>query len=349
MPERAKAFRLLVVDDDEGLLVLISETLRSEGYPVAMARSGAQALARIAENPPDLMLLDLQLNDVGGRALIEQLEAAGRLPPFVVITGQGNEKVAVEMMKRRALDYVMKDTALLDLLPGIVRRAMMVIESERVLATSRAERARLQRELVELSEQEQRRIGSDLHDGLGQQLTAIELMCAALKSDAAGQPHLAVQVERIALGLREAVRQVRFLSHGLVPVSDDPDALYRGLVELVERTDALGRLKCRLECPEPVVVHDSAVAGHLYRIAQEAVNNALKYSGATDVTVKITQDAMALSLRITDNGCGLSGRKPSGIGLELMKYRASEIGAKITIESRRGRGVTITCTRDKTS
>src|SRR5690606_7186278 len=122
--------RILVVDDDEGLLVLIADTLSSEGYEIIAAGSGAQALACLEKQMPDLMLLDLKMKDFGGPTLLKRLKRDDSPVPFVVVTGQGDEKVAVEMMKHGALDYVMKDTGLLELLPGVVRRALAAVERD---------------------------------------------------------------------------------------------------------------------------------------------------------------------------------------------------------------------------
>jgi DNA-binding NtrC family response regulator len=171
---------ILVVDDDEGLCLLISDVLRLEGYAVSIARSGQSALAVLRGRRPALMILDLKLPDIGGHQLLEQLRGEGLETPFIVVTGQGDEKAAVEMMKQRALDYVMKDTAILDLLPPVVERALSTLERERSLAVATEERARLEREILAVSESERRRFGADLHDGIGQQLTAIELMCVGL-------------------------------------------------------------------------------------------------------------------------------------------------------------------------
>ena len=114
------------------------------------------------------------------------------------MTGQGDEKVAVEVMKQGALDYVMKDTGLLDLLPAVVRRALGTVAQERALAKAHAESRRLEGKILEISERERRRIGADLHDGLGQQLTAIELMCAGLKEDTARiRPEIAERLDRM--------------------------------------------------------------------------------------------------------------------------------------------------------
>jgi signal transduction histidine kinase len=194
------------------------------------------------------------------------------------------------------------------------------------------------------SQSEQHRIGEDLHDSLGQQLTAIEMMCTSLKSDIAErEPSLLPQVDRIAAMLREAVAQTRSMARGLVPVKDEPEALWVSLVELAERTDALGRTRCRFHCPQPVLVDDNAVAGHLYRIAQEAVNNALKHGGARHITIGLKQADGAIELTIADDGHGLAKTKGAGMGLQVMKHRAEMIGGELTLESKPGRGVTITC------
>jgi signal transduction histidine kinase len=336
--------RILVVDDDEGLLVLMAELLRDEGYDVLTADSGASALDRIRETAPDLLLLDFKLRDLAGSELVQRLREQHRLAPFIMVTGQGDERVAVEVMKQGALDYVMKDAALFDLLPTVVRRALRSVERDRALAAADRERERLEREILEAAEREQHRIGEDLHDGLGQQLTAIEMLCASLKSDVAGrQPELTAQVERIGGMLREAIAQTRSMARGLVPVKDEPDALWASLIELADRTTALGRMPCRFECPRPVLVPNNAVAGHLYRIAQEAVNNAIKHSGATALVVRLAASRNLLELRISDNGRGLPDTRPTGLGLRVMRHRAEVVGAELTIESKPGRGVTINC------
>jgi signal transduction histidine kinase len=225
-----------------------------------------------------------------------------------------------------------------------VKRALNSIARDRELAAAGRERERLEREIIDAAEREQHRIGGDLHDGLGQQLTAIEMLCASLKSDvAARQPELAGQVERIGGMLREAIAQTRSMARGLVPVKDEPDALWASLIELADRTHALGRLQCRFECPRPVLVANNAVAGHLYRIAQEAVNNALKHSSGTTVTIRLFASRSMLELRISDNGRGFAGSPAAGLGLRVMRHRAEVIGGDLTVEAKAGRGVTISC------
>ena len=344
MATPTKQAKILVVDDDVGLLVLMAEALRNEGYAVDTAGSGTAALAWLTERNADLMLLDLKMRDIGGVALLDRLKQKTPPVPFLVVTGQGDEKAAVEMMKQGALDYVMKDTGLLDLLPGVVRRALEMVERDRALSVAEAEGRRMEREMVEVAESERRRIGEDLHDGLGQQLTAIELVCTALKEHASRRvPELAKGLERMGKMLREAISQTRFLSRGLVPISDDPDALRIGLAELAEHVSSLGALRCHLECPTPVILRDRSTAAHLYRIAQEAVNNVVKHAQSDDVTIHLSQVNGVLELQISDNGRGLPASKGGGLGMEVMKHRASMIGGELTVVSKRGHGVTVTC------
>lgn len=345
MPNSAPASKILVVDDDEGLLILMAETLRGEGYDVRTAVSAKTAREALEHDTPDLMILDLKLQDGSGPALVASLNRDRMPVPFVVVTGQGDEKVAVEVMKQGALDYVMKDSGLLDLLPAVVKRALATVNQGKALKNAQAEQQRLELEILAVSERERHTIGADLHDNLGQRLTALEFMCTTLKEDAVAHPGLAQQLDLMGRMLREAISQTRFLARGLVPVGSDPDALLIGLNELAERTSALGQMHCRFEAPEAFELRDAVVAGHLYRIAQESLNNAVKHARASNVIIRLTQHHGTTVLEISDDGTGLpkSGPKRRGLGLGVMQHRASAIGAELTIASKRGEGVTVRC------
>lgn len=345
MKNRAPRPRIMVVDDDEGMLVLMAESLRAEGYEVVAVDSAEHAKAALKKIVPDLLVLDLKLRDSDGPTLASWLQREQTPVPFLVVTGQGDEKVAVEVMKQGALDYVMKDTALLDLLPAVVRRAMATVAQEAALKKAQQEYHRLEREVLVISERERLEIGADLHDNLGQQLTALELMCTALKEEAADKPSLRKGLDTMGKMLRESIVQTRFLARGLVPVGTEPDALQNGLSELAARVNALGRVRCVFECVDKVEVTDSFIAGHLYRIVQEAVNNAIKHANATHVSIRLTRAADRITVEISDNGGGFreTAVKTKGMGLGLMQHRAQVIGAEWSIQSRKGQGVTIRC------
>jgi signal transduction histidine kinase len=145
--------------------------------------------------------------------------------------------------------------------------------------------------------------------------------------------------------LREAVAQTRALARGLVPVGGGPDALLIGLAEFVERINTLGQVRCRLDAPETFALKDVTVASHLYRIAQEAVNNAVKHAHGAAIALTLAQSAREIVLEIRDQGPGLpkGARERGGLGLRVMQHRANVIGAELTIASKRGEGVTIRC------
>lgn len=346
VPASTEPPQILVVDDDEGLLILMAETLRGAGHNVETATSAKSTRAWLDVHTPDLMILDLKLPDGSGPALVAELQRDNARVPFVVVTGQGDEKIAVEVMKQGALDYVIKDTRLLDVLPAIVQRALAALAQKKALIAAQAEHKRLEHEILAAGERERHSIGADLHDNLGQQLTALELMCATLKEEAATQPAIAKRLGTMGKMLRESIAQTRALARGLVPVGSDPDALQNGLTELVERINSLDRVRCRLDCPEPVLVADPFVAGHLYRIAQEAVNNALKHAKAKHITVRFSAANGLLTLEIGDDGTGLGKTRSTqrGLGLGVMQHRASAIGGELTVLSKRGEGVIIRCT-----
>jgi signal transduction histidine kinase len=228
-----------------------------------------------------------------------------------------------------------------------VRRALAQIDREKRLVEAEAQAKRLEKELLEISDREQRRIGQDLHDGLGQQLTAIELMCETLRSDLeSASPEAQKQADQICQFLRQAVGHTRALAHGLAPFKVDTGGLRATLLELAQTTSAIRRIKCRLDCSAPVTVQDGEAATHLYRIAQEAVNNAVRHSRASEVVIKLSSQNGKLRLEVSDNGKGLprSGGAEAGMGLQIMKHRATVIGADLQLESRPGKGVSVICT-----
>jgi signal transduction histidine kinase len=338
---------ILIVDDDQGLLRLVDKALRREGFATTTAISGHEALEWLTRNTADLMLLDLKLHDIEGKELVSHLVSVGRSVPFIIITGQGDERVAVEMMKRGALDYLVKDVHFIEFVPTVVRRALEQLEKDRLLAVAQAALAESQKQVLTISEREQRRLGAELHDGLGQQLTAIELLCQSLRQDLrSAPPPLEKQVSQICQFLREAIAQTRSLAHGLSPVNLNSGGLPEALSDLALRMSDAGRIQCTFDSPSPVMVEDNLVAGHLFRIAQEAVNNAVKHARASEVAIGLTNSNGALRLEISDNGRGLSKTPPTGqgIGLQIMKHRASVIGGELEVVSKTGKGVTVICT-----
>ena len=212
--------------------------------------------------------------------------------------------------------------------------------------TNVLEQRRLEREVLEISEDERRRFGRELHDGLGQQLTALELMSHMLARQlVVSAPDLAKSAEEIAMHTRSAIAQSRRLAHGLAPVRLESEGLMAALSDLAQLTATTG-VKCELNCESPVLVYESAVATHLYRIAQEAVNNALKYAAASRIILSLEDRGSTIELKITDDGDGLPEKMNSeraGMGLQVMQHRARLMGGRIDVQSEPGHGMRIMC------
>jgi PAS domain S-box-containing protein len=470
MPEAPPEQTILIVDDDEGLLRLLSKTLTRSGYKTVPASSAKAAVEWLNRHRADLALLDLKLPDAQGQELITRIQNCKNPVPFIIITGQGDERVAVEMMKSGALDYIVKDAEFLHVVPSNVDRVLKQIEREKrliaaeealrkehaftaaILDTSGAmmvvldrdariirfnkaceqttgytfeevrgkliwdlfvppeeisavravckklysgkspiqsenhwvskagqshliswsrtalaneagtveyvigsgiditERKRLEQEVIEISGREQRRIGQDLHDGICQHLAGTELMSQVLEQNLARQNHPeAPQAAQIAAHVREAISQTRMLARGLSPVELESNGLMSALQELASDTSTIFGMRCIFSCDAPVLIEDNNAATHLYRIAQEATNNALKHGKAGQITLSLSSADQTAALTIEDDGVGLP-RKPAehrGMGLRIMKYRAGMIGASIEIRRAGAGGTVVQCTFPK--
>ncbi len=459
--------RLLVVDDDEGLGRLISKNLEREGHDVARAATGDEALRALEERPADLLLLDLKLGDIDARELVRATHARGVSIPYIIITGQGDERVAVEMMREGALDYLVKDADFLTFLPTVVRRSLDRLAQDRRLAHAEAalhkefaftsavldtcgalivvldpagriirfnraaekvtgrrlgdvrgrsffelflppeelptvrnvfarlvagepfiehahairaasgehrlitwsstglsfagangavdhvvttgidvtESRQLENEVLQVSERERRRIGQDLHDGLGQHLTGIEFMSEVLAQRlAVGRTRelrdAAARAAEINRHVREAIAQARSLARGLAPIVLESEGLIAALSQLAANTEQMFQVKCTFQADPAANIADHRIAIHLYRIAQEAISNAIRHGKSKRIVVCLQGSPERTVLLIKDHGRGLppdvatTSAGPAdrrGLGLRIMKYRAGIIGGSLLI------------------
>jgi PAS domain S-box-containing protein len=211
------------------------------------------------------------------------------------------------------------------------------------IVTDITERKRLEESVLRVSDREQRRMAQDLHDGLGQQLAGVWCLSDVLrKSLASASSPQAVQAEKITSVLRLAVRQTRGLAHGLHPVPAEPGGLRSALAELARQVNDLFAVGCEFQCPEPVEVQDNTAATHLYRIAQEAINNAVRHGRAKKIKISLSLMGNETILSVSDDGCGFKKkqRPTKGMGLQIINYRASMIGGRVVFGRNGGRGVT---------
>jgi signal transduction histidine kinase len=204
----------------------------------------------------------------------------------------------------------------------------------------------LEAQILEISETVQRRVGQDLHDGLSQQLRGIAYLAHVLHHSLAEKalPE-AKDAARISELLQNAIGQTRDLARGLTPVQLEADGLMAALKELASSVEGIYGISCHFLCPEPVLLSNPSTAIHLYRIAQEAVQNAIKHGKPGRVAIDLARTDHAIRLAVTDDGNGLSRTfaKSTGMGLKIMEYRAKTIGA--ILELRRGEqgGTVLSC------
>ena len=241
-----------------------------------------------------------------------------------------------------------KDGRLIDISVTIspIRDADGNIIGASKVARDITERKRLEREILEISDREQRRIGHDLHDGLCQHLAGIELMSQVLEQKLAPQSRdAAKRAGEIARNVREAIGQTRSLARGLSPVTLESEGLTSALHELAVNTEKLFKVKCRFDGDSGVSVPNHAVATHLFRLAQEAVSNAIKHGKARRISIHLKADPGRLYLAVNDNGKGFPAELPKskGMGLRIMQSRTGMIGGTLTIERNAGGGTSVIC------
>jgi signal transduction histidine kinase len=227
---------------------------------------------------------------------------------------------------------------------GLEKRAA---ERAAELTEEIARRERLQRELLHISEREQERVGHDIHDSLCQHLTgtalAAEVVAENLQASNSAERENA---ERVVALIEEGISLGRNLARGLSGVEVSNNGLMAALSDFADSTSDLFNISCRFECPDPLLIEDIHTAVHLYRIAQEAVGNAVKHGEAEDVVIRLESSESDCILRVIDNGSGFPAKplNARGMGLRIMSYRSELIGAHLLIRRRSPKGTEVTCT-----
>ncbi|OPY79343.1 MAG: Oxygen sensor histidine kinase NreB [Syntrophorhabdus sp. PtaU1.Bin153] len=208
------------------------------------------------------------------------------------------------------------------------------------------ERRRLEKQVLEVSEWEQQRIGQDLHDSLSQQLAGIAYLSKVLEQKMATKSlREAFDAAEIVSLINEAITQTKGLARGLYPVRLEAGGLMNALSELATNVERLFGISCRFEYDRPVFVSDSITAIHLYRIAQEAVNNAIKHGQAKNIVIDLNTENETTVLTIRNDGLAFRRGDPlrKGMGLSIMKHRASMIGASFDIRNDPDGGTVVAC------
>ena len=233
---------------------------------------------------------------------------------------------------------------------GLVTVAAWNFRQQRDVIRARVEllerSQQLEQEIIRISEREQQRIGRDLHDGVCQYLAAIGFTASMLRQKLERESNsLAESAGEIVNLLQDAGVRTRDFARGLSPVDRDEGGLESALEELAASTSRLAGISCFFICPTPVQTLDNRSAVHLFRIAQEALSNALKHGRAKNVVIVLEIGDGLCSLRISDDGIGFNPDiiERKGMGLNIMRYRARTLGGKLEIQPNYPSGTVVSC------
>lgn len=221
-----------------------------------------------------------------------------------------------------------------------------VIQAIGGIVTDITERKRLEEEVLRVSEREQRRIAQDLHDGVGQQMAGVwclsEMLRRDLQARSAQETEKAEQISRL---LKTTLTQTRNLARGLHPVSQESNGLMSALDDFAISVTDVFKVSCHFQCRQPVLLENNEVATHLYRIAQEAVTNAMKHAKAKRVEIGLSSNRTGLILSVADDGVGFQTKRRStkGMGLRIMNYRANMVGGTLSLHHPPRGGTAVVC------
>ena len=224
-------------------------------------------------------------------------------------------------------------------------KKLVAVQTENLRQEIR-ERTRLEAELLEIAESEQRRIGHDLHDSLVQHLTAAALAAKLLAKKMAGKTALdPAAAEHVVAMMEQAIELTQNLARSLHPLELGTDGLENALQNLAANLSKAFNVSCRFQSSGTVVLADPKAGLHLYRIAQEAASNAIRHGRARSLLISLDATRESLMLAVTDDGAGLAGdaRAKKGMGLRIMDYRASIIGAAFDVQNLPGGGARAIC------
>ncbi|MGD2218051.1 MAG: GAF domain-containing sensor histidine kinase [Gemmatimonadales bacterium] len=270
---------------------------------------------------------------------------------------------STSQLHRRAIDFGLSSSAIFPIAAGDKVLAAMefysnepITPDEETLSLIRnvgiqlghfIVRKEMEREIATLTDRERRLIGQELHDSVGQQLTAMGYMARNLQREL--EDHSAREAANAGIlveNIEQSKSQIRALMKGLMPVDVDASGLMEALGELVDQCQTVYDVPCDFEYDEPVLMEDNFTATHLFRIVQEAIQNAIKHGQAEHITVGIRRSGNRVTLRIRDDGIGFdpAGLDSGGIGLRVMRHRAELIGAALRIASAESGGTVVRCT-----
>lgn len=349
---KPRACRVLLIEDDEDDCVLVSTLLSgisSTSYEIEWASNYEAGIEQFERDLHDICLLDYRLGDRNGLELLHKMTEKGPRAPVILLTGQDDYSVDLEAMKSGAADYLVKGQLNAPLLERSIRYSIERKRAEDALRASEQQLKLLSSQLLKFQESERKQVASELHDELGQILTAVKFSIENALNQMERDSAVSKTLQPLIPTLQSAIEEVRRIYTQLRPsVLDDLGILatvgwfcreFHQRHQTIEVSHEAAVVES--DVPEPLKLV-------IYRIMQEAFDNAAKFSKADRLWLSLLRFDNILTLTIKDNGVGfdpteaLSVENPSrGLGLASMKERTELSGGTLRINSGNGDGTTI--------
>lgn len=331
---------VLLVDDDPDVLTSLGRILEQAKYPTVAAKTIHDALERDDWKQLLAVILDRRLPDGWIDGYLAQFRERDPDMAIIIVTGYSDLDGTVAALRQHVQDYLIKP----------INPDLLLDRLARIAETQEARESvrRLEQEVIHAADEEKRRFALEIHDGLGSKLGGIAMLCQGLERTLRYQGHEeeADRAREVDALIRETIADARRLSQGLHSVHGHPQGLLDALRNLADQVRRAWSVTCEFRCEPDFSLTDPIVANHLFRIAQEAVANAVRHGESTKIGIDLEDRGRELCLRITDNGKGFEPMKlrGRGMGLHSMEYRSRAIGGLLRVQAGEGKpGVQVVC------
>ncbi len=352
MADGNEPIKVLLIEDDEDDSVLIRGILSdipSASYEITWAETYEDALSSLREGSYDVCLMDYRLGNRTGLEVLQKVAHYLDKPPIIILTGQGDYRVDIAAMKHGAADYLVKDHLSDPMLERTIRYAIERTKSEKALRESEKQLQYLSSQLLTVQENERRKVAAELHDNLGQLLTAIKYNIETVISRLPGEKECAHNLEQVIPLIQGAVEHVRRIYTQLRPTVLDDLGVKAALTWYCREFEDVNS---RILVDKDFEIEEEEIPENLkltmFRIVQDAMDNVAEHSSAEHVWLRLSSNNGSLNLSIVDDGKGFNvGAKLSlmnpegGLGLRSMKRRAELSGGELAIISEVGTGTTV--------
>lgn len=339
-PEKA---HILLADDHEIYRKTIISLLERRGYQVTGAACGDEVLAQAVDQPFDLFVLDYKMPGNDELVLVEQLKALQPDAPIIILTGFASLPSAMSAVRLRLFDYIQKGENpdyLLARVDEVVKHARL----EKKLRESEARYRRLAQHLETVREEERKRLSRELHDDIGQILTALKIDLVMLDQHCTcghGTKNKMMNMQKL---LSDGIQSVHSLCRRLRPGALDDLGLDEALSGLIDDWRQRNRIECDLSVDLDDERLSDGVKTAVFRMVQESLTNVSRYAEASWVGINLASDEQSLAVSVTDNGRGMESdaeTKTTSFGLLGMRERVEALGGTLHIESASGKGTRI--------